>query len=59
MAGRELDDSVREQATAQMINEDRVRLRLKPYATFVTPQNETEFAKLTHWTSSTIPWDAE
>jgi hypothetical protein len=63
IAGRELDESMREHATAQMINEDRVRLRLKPYATFMTPprhaQNESEFAKLTRWTSSTIPWDAD
>ncbi|HEX6520364.1 MAG TPA: pyridoxamine 5'-phosphate oxidase family protein [Streptosporangiaceae bacterium] len=62
MAGRELDDSMREQATARVIREDRVQLRLKPYATFMTPprhaSNESEFAKLTHWTSLTIPWAA-
>jgi Pyridoxamine 5'-phosphate oxidase len=63
MAGRELDDSLREHAAARVIKEDRVKLRLKPYATFMTPprhaSNESEFAKLTHWTSSTIPWAAE
>jgi hypothetical protein len=63
MAGRKLDESSREHATALAIKEDRVRLRLRPYATFMTPPrhatNESEFAKLTHWTSSTIPWDAE
>jgi hypothetical protein len=63
MAGRQLDDAAREHATARVIREDRVRLRLKPYQTFMTPpryaRNESEFAKLTHWTSSTLPWDAE
>jgi hypothetical protein len=63
MAERKLDDSMREHATARVIEEDRIRLRLKPYASFMTPprhvRNEGEFAKLTPWTSSTIPWDAE
>jgi pyridoxamine 5'-phosphate oxidase-like protein len=63
MAERKLDDSMREHATARVIQEDRVQLRLKPYASFMTPprhvRNEGEFAKLTHWTSATIPWDAE
>jgi hypothetical protein len=63
MAGRELDESMREHAAARAVREDRVRLRLKPYATFMTPprhaRNEVEFANLTHWTSATVPWDAE
>lgn len=63
MAGRDLDESSRENATALALREDRVRLRLKPYATFMTPPrhagNEVEFAKLTHWASATVPWDAE
>jgi len=63
MAERELDESMREPARDRVIKEDRVRLRLKPYATFMTPprhaRNEGEFARLTHWTSSTLPWDAE
>lgn len=63
MAGRPLDDTAREAARARMISEDRVRLRLKPYATFMTPprlaRNESEFSRLTHWTSATLPWDAE
>jgi hypothetical protein len=65
MAERELDDSdsVREHARARMIKEDRVRLRLKPYASFMTPprhvRNESELGSVTHWTSSTLPWDAE
>jgi nitroimidazol reductase NimA-like FMN-containing flavoprotein (pyridoxamine 5'-phosphate oxidase superfamily) len=63
MAERKLDDAMREHARARVIREDRVRLRLKPYSTFMTPprhvRNESEFARLTHWTSSTLPWDAE
>lgn len=63
MAERKLDESMREHATARVIREDRVQLRLKPYATFMTPprhaRNEGEFAQLTHWTSSSLPWDAE
>lgn len=63
MAGRELDDSLREHAAARVIKEDRVKIRLKPYASFMTPPrhawNESDFANLTHWTSSTLRWDAE
>jgi hypothetical protein len=63
MADRELDESMREHATALAIKEDRVILRLRPYATFMTPSrrayNESEFAKLTHSTGSAISWDAE
>lgn len=62
MAERKLDDAMREHARARVIKEDRIQLRLKPYATFMTPprhaRNEGEFARLTHWTSSTLPWDA-
>jgi nitroimidazol reductase NimA-like FMN-containing flavoprotein (pyridoxamine 5'-phosphate oxidase superfamily) len=63
MAERKLDESVRADARARVIREDRVQLRLKPYATFMTPprhaRDEGEFSQLTHWTSSTLPWDAE
>lgn len=62
MAERALDESVREHARARVIREDRVQLRLKPYSTFMTPprhaRDESEFSQLTHWTSSTLPWDA-
>ena len=60
MAGRNLDKSSREDAAALAIREDRVRVRLKPYATFMTPprhaENEAEFANLTHWASASVPW---
>jgi PPOX class probable F420-dependent enzyme len=63
MANRKLDESAREHAAALVTREDRVIVRLTPYATFMTPprhaENETEFANLTHWTSASVPWDAE
>jgi hypothetical protein len=63
MAGRELDESVREFVVKGAIDEDRVNLRLKPYASFMTPprhvRGEGDMPTLTHWTSATVPWDAE
>jgi PPOX class probable F420-dependent enzyme len=63
MAGRELDASAREHATKMAVKEDRVVLRLKPYASFMTPPRhvtgEQDLETLTHWTSSSLPWDAE
>ena len=63
MAGRELDPSVREHARKRAIEEDRVKIRLKPYASFMTPprhvHSENDMPTLTHWTSSTVPWDAD
>jgi hypothetical protein len=42
--------------------EGRVLVRCRPYATFVTPprhlhRNDQE-EQLTHWVSSSMPWDA-
>lgn len=63
MAGRDLDESVRELVAKRAVEEDRVKIRLKPYASFMTPprhvRSEADMADLTHWTSSTLPWDAE
>ena len=63
MAGRELDASAREHATKMAVKEDRVVLRLKPYASFMTPprhvSSEADLDTLTHWTSSSLPWNAE
>jgi hypothetical protein len=63
MAGRELDESVREFVVKGAIEEDRVVMRLKPYASFMTPprhvSSEADMPALTHWTSATVPWDAE
>lgn len=63
MAGHELDESVRELVRKGVIDEDRVKIRVKPYASFMTPPrhvySESDMPTLTHWTSSTVPWDAE
>jgi len=63
MAGRELDASAREHAREMAIKEDRVVIRLRPYASFMTPprhiSGERDLETLTHWTSASLPWDAE
>jgi len=63
MAGRELDPSASAHAREMAIKEDRVVLRLKPYASFMTPPRhiagEQDLETLTHWTSSSLPWNAE
>ncbi len=45
------------------IKEERVVVRLKPYASFMTPPRhiagEQDLETLTHWTSSSLPWNAE
>ena len=62
MAGRPVAQD-RAEAEAMARREDRVRLRLTPYETFMTPPrhvyDESDLATLSHWTSSTVPWDAE
>ena len=63
MAGRALDESVREQVAQWCVAEDRITVRLKPYASFMTPprhvRSESDVAGITHWTSSTLPWHSE
>jgi hypothetical protein len=60
MAERELDDRAHAKAREGAVAEDRVVLRLKPYATFMTPprhvHDEDDLEGLTHWTSSSLPW---
>ena len=62
MAGRPLSDEVRPEIVEMARREERVVLRLRPYATFATPPRhvteESDVAGLTHWTSTTVPWDA-
>jgi PPOX class probable F420-dependent enzyme len=62
MAGRPLSDDVRPEIEAMARREERVVLRLRPYATFATPPRhvtgEADVAGLTHWTSASVPWDA-
>lgn len=64
MAGNPLDESVRPLVAEGAKNEGRVVLRLRPYATFETPprhvHNESDVnASLTHWTSMSLPWNAD
>ncbi|SDP35443.1 Amidohydrolase family protein [Actinacidiphila guanduensis] len=60
MAGRALDPSRRAEATELAAREERVTLRLRPYATFATPPRhvytESDIAGLTHEVSSSMPW---
>ena len=63
MAGSPLDESVRSLVAAGAEKEGRVALRLRPYATFETPPrhvtDESDInPSLTHWTSSSLPWNA-
>lgn len=62
MAGRPLSEDVRPEVEEMARREERVVLRLRPYATFATPPrhvtSEEEVAGLTHWTSASVPWDA-
>jgi PPOX class probable F420-dependent enzyme len=62
MAGRPLSEETRPEVEAMARREERVVLRLRPYATFATPprhvNTEADLAGLTHWTSASVPWDA-
>lgn len=63
MAGKPLDESVRPLVAQGAKKEDRVVLRLRPYATFETPprhvHDESDInPSLTHWTSASLPWRA-
>lgn len=62
IAGRPVEyDRAESEALAR--RDDRVRLRLTPHATFVTPPTRKDdvpdLARLNYWTSATVPWDAE
>lgn len=59
--GRTLDDAAAHNAVVdKAIHEQRVVLRLRPYATFMTPprpiDSEADIAPLVHLESSTKPW---
>jgi hypothetical protein len=63
MSGAPLGDDARPFVEAMRVEENRVVLRCTPYETFATPprhlnQNDQE-EKLTHWSSGTIPWNAD
>jgi PPOX class probable F420-dependent enzyme len=62
MSGQPLGEDVRPVVEAMAAEEDRVVVRCRPYATFAQPprhleRNDQE-ARITHWVSSTVPWDA-
>ena len=60
MAGESVPDERREQIATMAREEQRVVLRVTPYATFETPPRHvsqmSDLDTLTHWTSSSLPW---
>ena len=60
MAGEEVPDSRRPQIAQMARDEQRVVIRVKPYATFETPPRHvykmTDIDSLTHFTSTSLPW---
>jgi hypothetical protein len=62
MLGRELPEQARPSVQARAVEEDRVVIRCRPYATFATPprqlQQDAQPQELTHWASSSVRWDA-
>ena len=62
MSGEPLGEEARPFVEQMAIDEGRVVVRCRPYATFATPprhlhSNDQE-EKLTHWMSGSVPWDA-
>jgi hypothetical protein len=62
MSGEPLAPELRPAVKAVAQEENRVLVRCRPYATFVTPprhlhRNDQE-EPLTHWVSASMPWDA-
>jgi hypothetical protein len=60
MAGEEVPDSRRPQIRQIAADEQRVVIRVRPYATFETPPRHvykmSDIDTLTHFTSSSMPW---
>jgi len=60
MAGHEMPESVRDETRKNAIAERRVRLRLRPYATFESPPRHVYSADdvkgLTHGLGQSLPW---
>jgi PPOX class probable F420-dependent enzyme len=60
MAGRPIADEARPMVEDAARAEQRVTIRLRPYATFYTParhvHSEADIEGLTHETSASIPW---
>jgi PPOX class probable F420-dependent enzyme len=62
MADGALGEDSRAEITEMALREERVVLRLRPYATFATPPrhvtSRADLAGMTHSTSASVPWDA-
>ncbi len=62
MSGQPLSEEARPYIEAMAVQEERVVVRCRPYATFAQPprhlyRNDQE-ERITHWVSGTVPWDA-
>jgi PPOX class probable F420-dependent enzyme len=62
MSGTPLPEAARPMVAARAVEEDRVVLRCRPYATFATPprhlNRNDQTGQITHWLSSSVPWNA-
>ena len=60
MAGEQVPESRRPQIEEMARQEQRVVIRVKPYATFETPPRHvykmSDIDTLTHFTSTSLPW---
>jgi hypothetical protein len=60
MAGEEVPESRRPQLAQMARDEQRVVIRVRPYATFETPPRHvykmSDIDTLTHFTSTSLPW---
>jgi hypothetical protein len=60
MAGETVPDSRRPQIAEIAAREERVVIRVRPYATFETPPRHvttmSDIDTLSHWTSTSMPW---
>lgn len=62
MSGQPLGNEARPAVAAMALEESRVVVRCRPYATFAQPprhlhRNDQE-ERITHWVSAAVPWDA-
>jgi PPOX class probable F420-dependent enzyme len=61
MSGQALGEEARPVVAAMAVEEARVVLRCRPYATFAQPprhlHHNDQAEVITHWVSGTLPWD--
>jgi hypothetical protein len=62
MSGEPLAEDARPFVAAMAVEEHRVVLRCRPYATFAQPprhlHRNDQAEPITHWVSASMPWDA-